>query len=349
MVVAAGGGTIVPLSFGEIRRTTARQFFTNEWDHIILPDRSVRVWLPPEYDEQRATGYPTLYIHDGEGLMRDGPKSWGLDRTLTQLIAAGSIEAPIVVMVDSTGRDGFDIGAAPVLRRRWLEYGGSPLLGDRYLSFIADELKPTIDERFRTLPAPEFTSTMGSSMGGLCAFLSVWQRPEVFGAAACLSPVFQMPLVTDVALNGGDRLRGTRLYIDNGGDTPERKVTNRLPSSDVRQPTARTCTSRHAAFRPIPRAPSAVTPQVPLIDLADGLDPGYWWLDTNLQPGVDAMCAALRLQGVKFDYHREPGGRHNERAWGRRSARPLRLLLPSAVRAASSSSASANARVHRAR
>ena len=69
-------------------------------------------------------------------------------------------------------------------------------------------------------------------------------------------------------------------------------------------------------------------PQVPLIDLEDGLDPGYWWLDTNLQPGVDAMCAALRLQGVQFDYYRDPGGRHNERAWGRRSARPLRHLLP---------------------
>merc|ERR1712146_825883 len=101
----------------------------------------------------------------------------------------------------------------------------------------ADELKPAIDARFRTLTTPEHTCTMGSSMGGLCAFLSLW-RPETFGGAACLSPVFQLPLITEVAF-GGARLRGKRLYIDNGGDTPERKV--------------------------------------PMVELADGADPGYWW------------------------------------------------------------------------
>ena len=247
-MVFASGGAIVPLSFADLRRTTPRQFFTHEWDHVILPDRTVRVWLPPEYDEQRATGYPTLYVHDGEGLMRDGAKTWGLDKTLPRLIANGDIEAPIVVMVDSTGSDGFDIGAAPVLRRRWLEYGGYPLLGDRYLSFIADELKPTIDARFHTRPAPESTCTMGSSMGGLCAFLSVWQRPEVFGAAACLSPVFQMPLVTDVALNGGDRLREKTLYIDNGGDTQDAKARSQEPhlgSSTPRQRTHRRALAPH--------------------------------------------------------------------------------------------------------
>eukprot|EP00966_Prymnesium_polylepis_P071645 1664016-Prymnesium_polylepis.1 len=240
-------------------------------------------------------------------------------------------------MIDSTGQDGLNAGPAPIVRRRWLEYGGYPLLGERYLSFVADEvrlaaaaaagvaravcaqlehtcgpplsnraarrtsdgcphttpsvsqLKPAIDRRFRTLAAPEHTHTMGSSMGGLCAFLSVWERPDVFGGAACLSPVFQAPLLADVALNGGRRLKGTRLYIDNGGDTPERKV--------------------------------------PIVDLDDGPDPGWWWLDTNLQPGVDAMCAALTLQRVDFSYFREPGGRHNERAWGARCERPLRHLL----------------------
>lgn len=107
------------------------------------------------------------------------------------------------------------------------------------------------------------------------------------------SPVFQPPLIAEVALRR--RLRpDARLYIDNGGDTATRKV--------------------------------------PLIEVADGLDPvwqiGSWYLDTSLQPGVDALCAALRTQGVAFEYHREAGGRHNARAWGSRVERPLRALLP---------------------
>jgi len=291
MVAAGSRGTIVPLSLADVRRTTVREFFSNELDHVLLPDRGIRVWLPPGYDDDalRQKRLPTLYVHDGEGIMRKGPNTWGLDGTLSRLIAAGEVEAPIVVMIDSTGQDGLNAGPAPIVRRRWLEYGGYPLLGERYLSFVADELKPAIDRRFRTLAAPEHTHTMGSSMGGLCAFLSVWERPDVFGGAACLSPVFQAPLLADVALNGGRRLKGTRLYIDNGGDTPERKV--------------------------------------PIVDLDDGPDPGWWWLDTNLQPGVDAMCAALTLQRVDFSYFREPGGRHNERAWGARCERPLRHLL----------------------
>ena len=40
----------------------------------------------------------------------------------------------------------------------------------------------------------------------------------------------------------------------------------------------------------------------------DGLNEGgYWWLDSQLQPGVDAMMAALRWRGVAVEYHREPG------------------------------------------
>ena len=105
--------------------------------------------------------------------------------------------------------------------------------------------------------------------------------------------------------------------------------------------TSRACSSSDAPLIPRSSHPRAARPtkpqpwplgQVPLIELADGLDPvwqlGSWYLDTSLQPGVEAMCTALRTQGVPFEYHREAGGRHNARAWGSRVERPLRVLLP---------------------
>ena len=103
-------------------------------------------------------------------------------------------------------------------------------------------------------------------------------------------PPPQAPLILDVAVNGRQIVeRNVRLYIDNGGDT-----------EDV---------------------------QVPLFDPADGANPGYWWLDTQLRPGVDAMHASLKLHGVDVLYKVFPGGRHNERAWGQRVELPLRHLL----------------------
>ena len=262
-----------------------------------LPERSIRVWTPRSYESSPDRRYPTLYCHDGQHLMAEAWKSWRLHVTLSELIDEGTIEEPIVVMIDHVGplMPG-DVGPEmlPLVRRRWLEYNlDVPIFGQRYLSYLCSELKPAIDRAFRTLPSAEHTHALGASMGGTAAFLSVYRRPDVFGHAACLSPAFNAPLIAEVALRGGHRFalasRKPRIYIDNGGDTPDRRV-----------------------------------------DLLEGLNEGgFWWLDTSLNAGVDGMLSALRghSETVELAWHREPGGRHSERDWGRRAERPLRHLL----------------------
>jgi len=262
----------------------------------LLPARNVRVWTPPSYDLEPNQRYPVIYAHDGQWLMAEGWRSWHLQDTLPALISEGAIQEPIVVMVDAVPPDQpGDLGPdhLPLMRRRWMEYNVDLFgPGQRYLSFVCDELKPAIDKAFRTRSSPADTHALGASMGGLCAFLSLYRRPDVFGNAACLSPVFQAPLIADVVLSGAKKLarpHRARIYIDNGGDTADHRV-----------------------------------------DLVDGLNEGgYWWLDTSLQPGVDAMAGALRLHSrhIELCYHREPGGRHSERVWGARAARPLRHVL----------------------
>ena len=49
----------------------------------------------------------------------------------------------------------------------------------------------------------------------------------------------------------------------------------------------------------------------------------YWWLDTTLQPMIDAVRFALDQAGVQYRYEKFPGGRHNERGWAKRIHRPL--------------------------
>lgn len=284
----------------------------NGIETLLIPKRGVRVWLPPDYVAGETQAHPVLYCHDGQNVVANDeevfppPRSWRLGVTLSKLIDEGLIvgPSPIVVLINNCCGDGpggenrlgdIDILGQPFFRRRWLEYGDG-YLGETYIDWVCDHLKPAIDAEFRTKSEPQFTYAMGSSMGGRCAFHSVWRRSDVFGHAACLSPCFQPPLLAQVLLQGSDRLSSSnpnsrRIYIDNGGDTDDIKVSA-MP-----------------------------------ISVADGLHSGWWWLDTSLQPGVEAMCAALRIHNFPFSYYREPGGRHNEAAWAGRLERPLQYLF----------------------
>jgi pimeloyl-ACP methyl ester carboxylesterase len=115
---------------------------------------------------------------------------------------------------------------APGLRT---EFVGKALQGrpraDAYLRFLVEELKPAIDARFATLPGPQSTFIMGSSMGALISLYALSEYPQVFGGAAGLSVhwpgAFQsnaaLPLAAFNYLH--DRLpspQGQRLYMDRG-------------------------------------------------------------------------------------------------------------------------------------
>lgn len=60
--------------------------------------------------------------------------------------------------------------------------------GGKYVNFIADTLKPTIDRDFRTHVEAAATGVLGSSMGGLISLYAFFHRPHVFGYAGIMSP-----------------------------------------------------------------------------------------------------------------------------------------------------------------
>jgi predicted alpha/beta superfamily hydrolase len=61
------------------------------------------------------------------------------------------------------------------------------VLSDLYLQFLVTELKPFIDQSYRTLSGQENTYIMGSSMGGLISLYALCEYPDVFYGAGCLS------------------------------------------------------------------------------------------------------------------------------------------------------------------
>jgi enterochelin esterase-like enzyme len=73
--------------------------------------RTLRVWLPPGYDDQEnvTRRYPTLYMFDGQTLFDRctafaGERELEVDETVTRLVADGSVPPMIVVGIDSSSR-----------------------------------------------------------------------------------------------------------------------------------------------------------------------------------------------------------------------------------------------------
>jgi predicted alpha/beta superfamily hydrolase len=164
--------------------------------------RNVDVWLPAGYDREPDKRYPVLYMHDGQNLFDPatsyGGVDWGIDETMTRMIAAGEVRPAIVVGVWNTPRrreEYMPQRAAQGVVQGAIDFNvpGSTaarpedIISDRYLAFLVEELKPFIDANYRTLPDRADTYIMGSSMGGLVSQYAISRYPDVYGGAGCVS------------------------------------------------------------------------------------------------------------------------------------------------------------------
>lgn len=229
-----------------------------------LLDRSLVVWLPPQYDAIPDSHYPVLYMHDGQNLFDPATSSfgvdWQIDETLDSLAKTGNYQIPIVVGIENTVE-------------RTPDYTPGKQNKD-YMRFVVEEVKPFIDSVYRTLPDRENTSVGGSSYGGLVSFMMAWEYPDVFSKAYCLSPAFKIQRID---------------YVKNVLDTKQHK------------------------------------------DLTFYIDNGGVGLEEQLQPGVDAMIAALKKKGYRenqdFFVVIDPKARHFESDWAKRMPRAFELML----------------------
>lgn len=180
--------------------------------------RTIDVYLPPSY---RTGGrhFPVVYMHDGQNLFDARTAfagEWHVDDTMERLAPRG-LEA-IIVAIPNMGRKRTD-EYSPFEDRR---HGGG--LGEAYLSFIIDTLKPRVDRRFRTKPSREHTGIIGSSMGGLISLYAFLRHPHVFGFAGAMSPSlwFADRAIFEFARQA-PRWAG-RLYLDVGTDEGPKTV-----------------------------------------------------------------------------------------------------------------------------
>jgi predicted alpha/beta superfamily hydrolase len=176
-------------------------------------ERTRRVWiyLPPDYAAS-TKHYPVLYMQDGQNVF-DAATSfageWGVDESLDSLHFHGDWGV-IVVAVDNGGLQRFDEYSP-----WWHPRGGGE--GKAYVDFIANTLKPWIDQHHRTRPGPEDTGIAGSSMGGVISLYAALRYPDVFGHAGVFSPaLWATPELFDLARSFGSGRPRPRLYFVSG-------------------------------------------------------------------------------------------------------------------------------------
>lgn len=150
--------------------------------------RKVHVFLPRDY-ETSAERYPVIYMNDGEtAFFPGGPEhqSWYMADILSDLYRQQHIRKVIVVAI------------YPLNRER--EYTHAPIWQqdccgvDAYSNYVANFVKPFIDQNYRTLADANNTMTLGSSHGGLAAFYLSTQYPDQFRLVAAFSPSFWVGL-----------------------------------------------------------------------------------------------------------------------------------------------------------
>ena len=184
---AVGANNLLLMTEGD-RRISYPYFFGSDqgtysplitFDSKILGrEHKVRAYVPPGYGENTLAAYPVAYMQDGQNLFFPDEAfmghDWKVDESSDVLRAMRAVEDMIVVGLYSGDR---------------MEEYTKPGY-EKYALSLRDEIVPTVDERLRTGRHRRYRSVWGSSLGGVVSFYSVWQHPDVFGSAVCMSSTF---------------------------------------------------------------------------------------------------------------------------------------------------------------
>ena len=141
-------------------------------------ERSIDVWLPPQYDQARHQGrrFPVLYDLVGYTGSGKSHTNWtafeeNLPERAARLIHDKHLDPCIIVFPDCFTALGGN------------QYVNSTAIG-RYADYLTRELIPYIDKEFRTLAAREHRGCFGKSSGGYGAIVHGMKYTRYWGAVA---------------------------------------------------------------------------------------------------------------------------------------------------------------------
>ncbi len=216
-------------------------------DHFFMPElnelRTIRIYLPPGYDETQAIHYPVIYMHDGQNLFDSATSTygmiWDVARTVETLMEQHNHGGWIVVGIDNNqeglGRYAEYSPWESEIVKKYLDktkdndrVGGD---GFAYLDFIVHTLKPYIDKYYRTQTTKDHTVIGGSSMGGFISIAAAFAYPDVFGKIiACSTAVFFEEEQLIDYIKNAEKSDGQRIYMDIGTNETSNSTLAEFPA-----------------------------------------------------------------------------------------------------------------------
>ena len=179
---------------------------------ILGRNHRLRVYVPPGYDENTLASYPVAYMQDGQNLFF--PKEafrgqeWKVDETSQTLRAMSAVEDFVIVGIYSGDR-----------MRDYTNPGYTA-----YARSLVEEVVPKAQRLLRISNHRRYRTAWGSSLGGVVSFYIVWQYPQVFGTAICMSSTFSHKdnLIERVL---SEPPRDVAFYLDSGWPGDNYEVT----------------------------------------------------------------------------------------------------------------------------
>ncbi|WP_228464710.1 alpha/beta hydrolase [Chryseobacterium antibioticum] len=166
-MVLAQNEKVKPLTIGEVRTLKSK---------ILNEDRTLNIYLPQGFDKTKS--YPVIYLLDGS-INEDFIHVSGLVQFFNQMYA---MPETIVVGIANIDRKR-DFTFHTDLKDLQKDY---PTTGhsDKFINFLEKELKPYIENQFKTTD----TYVFGQSLGGLLATEILLKKPEMFNNYFIISP-----------------------------------------------------------------------------------------------------------------------------------------------------------------
>ena len=166
--------------------------------HLSYPDsaeeRLVRVFIP---EHEAGETLPVIYMMDGQNLFEDNKVEFGCWYT-RESIRAEQKETGKAAIIVGIHNDGSPLERTNELTPLTIGELACPdeikhqitPQGEIFDDFIVNRLMPVIEKDFPVQTGRNSTAICGSSSGGLQAFFTALNHPDLFCAAGALSPAF---------------------------------------------------------------------------------------------------------------------------------------------------------------
>lgn len=148
--------------------------------------RKIFIYLPKDYETSKES-YPVLYTFDGHNLFLDSYATYGRAIHIQDHIE--NLGLKLIVVGQECSHEGNNrLNEYAPYSFYDPEFGSFEGLGQKTMDFFVNELKPYIDQNYRTKKTRKYTFIAGSSCGGLMSLYAAYAYSNVYSKAVVVSP-----------------------------------------------------------------------------------------------------------------------------------------------------------------